>query len=217
MRIEEVQGGVRSMRMENSSDNCTSGAVIQVVDGDPVQELKEWVLQPDLSTNSSTTKAPAILDSSYQPDRKSSEGGEQLHPPKALEGEEWDVREEATTETVKPAFVDLRNFADRENSVEDPVDEAMKDTLYTIFLQIMNKTQAVDPETTSKNLVMRPESISDIISFIRNVTNNTDSNQGVNMNMLEKLKELSPAEGHSTKAELATGVTTQAETKQVSK
>ena len=216
MTIEEVQGGVRSMRMENSSDNCTSGAVIQVVDGDPVQELKEWVLQRDLSTNSSTTNAPAILDSSYQPDSESQEGGDQLHPPTAIEGGEWDVSEEATTETVEPAFVDLRNLADRENSVENPVDEAMKDTLYTIFLQIMNKTQAVDPETTTKNLLMRPESISDIISFIRNVTNNTDSTQGVNMNMLEKLQELSPVEGQSTKAELATAVTTKAKTKQVS-
>ena len=80
----------------------------------------------------------------------------------------------------------------------------------------MNKTQAVDPETTTKNLVMRPESISDIISFIRNVTNNTDSNQGVNMNMLEKLQALSPSKAQSTKAEPATGVTPQTKTKQVS-
>ena len=215
MKIEEVEGGVRSMRMENTSDNCTSGAVIQVVDGDPVQELKEWVLQPDLSTNSSTTKAPRIINSSYQPDKESSGAGEQLHPPTALEGEEWDAKEEATTEAVEPAFVNLRNLADQDNFVEDPVDEAMKDTLYTIFLQIMNKTQAISPETTTKNIVRRPESISDIISFIRNVTNNTDSTQGINMNMLEKLQELSLAEGHSTNAELTTAITTEAKDTQV--
>ena len=51
----------------------------------------------------------------------------------------------------------------------------LEDTLYTIFLEIMNETMAANLDTTTPIVPRRPESIEEIISFIKDVTNNTET------------------------------------------
>ena len=169
-RPMNVQTGVsRSMRMEGH----TVRAQLEVK-GDPSQTLTQWVMTP----NPGYREAP-VTGASVQ-----------VSPPTEDRGTPWDKGEsnevaemiETTTteDVVDPSFENLR----------DPMVESttkkteLEDTLYTIFLEIMNQTMAANFETTTPTLSGRPESIEDIISFIKDVTNNTETFRSLQADVL---------------------------------
>jgi len=160
------QTGVsRSMRME---DKDVEGHTVRAqfkVEGDPTQTLTEWVITPNPGYRPAAVTGASV----------------QMSPPTQDRGDPWDKGEsnevaemiETTTteDVVEPSFENLRDLM-----VESTTKKTeLEDTLYTIFLEIMNQTMAANFETTTPTLPGRPESIEDIISFIKDVTNNTES------------------------------------------
>ena len=171
-------GVSRSMRMENKEkEGHTVRAEIEV-EADPSQTLIEWVMtanpnpNPNLNPNPNPGYRPAAVTGTSV----------QMSPPTEDRGTPWDKGEsndaaefiETTTtkeDIVGPSLENLRDLM-----VESTTKKTeLEDTLYTIFLEIMNETMAANFETTTPTVPGRPESIADIISFIKDVTNNTEN------------------------------------------
>ena len=169
-RPMNVQTGVsRSMRMEGH----TVRAQLEVK-GDPSQTLTQWVMTPNPGYREAAVTGASV----------------QVSPPTEDRGTPWDKGEsnevaemiETTTteDVVDPSFENLRDLM-----VESTTKKTeLEDTLYTIFLEIMNQTMAANFETTTPTLAGRPESIEDIISFIKDVTNNTETFRSQQANVL---------------------------------
>ena len=165
MNGPQQTGVSRSMRMEDKDvEDHTVRAQFEV-EGDPTQTLTEWVITPNPGY-----RPAAVTGSSVE-----------MSPPTGDRGAPWDEEEsnevaemiETTTteDVVEPSFENLRDLM-----VESTTKKTeLEDTLYTIFLEIMNQTMAANFETTTPALPGRPESIEDIISFIKDVTNNTEN------------------------------------------
>jgi len=170
------------MRMENKEkEGHTVRAEIEV-EADPSQTLIEWVMTANPNINPTPNLNPnPNPNPGYRPAAVTGTSV-QMSPPTEDRGTPWDKGEsndaaefiETTTtkeDIVGPSLENLRDLM-----VESTTKKTdLEDTLYTIFLEIMNETMAANFETTTPTVPGRPESIADIISFIKDVTNNTEN------------------------------------------
>ena len=135
------------------------------VEGDPARTLTEWVITPNPGYGPAPVRGSSV----------------KLAPPTQDAGSPWDTentievtdRIETTTasDDIEPSFENLRDLM--AESVTTKI--GLEDTLYTIFLEIMNETMTVNLDTTTPIVPRRPDSIEEIISFIKDVTNNTET------------------------------------------
>ena len=148
---------------------------------DPPQVLTQWV-RPQVQTQPQPQPQQQqwVLHKEwgYQPEPVTGPGAA-LAPPQDTEATPW--QEEEVEDT--PEMNEVQETTTEKTEVED--------TLYTIFLQMMNQTTG--GEDTTMNPLARPESIEDIISFIKNVTNNTETFRNQAGNTIEDLSNVEEA------------------------
>ena len=165
---EPMTGVSRSMRMEDKEVEKVVAHTVRAqleVEGDPAQTLTEWVITPNPGYRPAPVRGSSV----------------KLAPPTQDVGSPWDTpnaievtdRIETTTASdyIEPSFENLRDLMAESITTKT----GLEDTLYTIFLEIMNETMAANLDTTTPVVPRRPESIEEIISFIKDVTNNTES------------------------------------------
>ena len=165
---EPMTGVSRSMRMEDKEVEKVVAHTVRAqfeVEGDPAGTLTEWVITPNPGYGPAPVRGSSV----------------KLAPPTQDAGSPWDTpnkieitdRIETTTasDDIEPSFENLRDLMAESITTKT----GLEDTLYTIFLEIMNETMAANLDTTTPVVPRRPESIEEIISFIKDVTNNTES------------------------------------------
>ena len=165
---EPMTGVSRSMRMEDKEVEKVVAHTVRAqfeVEGDPAQTLTEWVITPNPGYGPAPVRGSSV----------------KLAPPTQDAGSPWDTentievtdRIETTTasDVIEPSFENLRDLMAESITTKT----GLEDTLYTIFLEIMNETMTVNLDTTTPIVPRRPDSIEEIISFIKDVTNNTES------------------------------------------
>jgi len=193
MRMEEKVGSKEGAQVEVAHSmevKLAHNVEAQVeVMMDPPQNLTQWVM-PQVQTQQQPLPQPHpqsqqqqqwVLHKEwgYQPEPVTGPAAD-LAPPPDTAAAPWQAEEEAEE---APKVDEVQETTTKKTEVED--------TLYTIFLQIMNQTNGGDE--TTMNPLARPESIEDIISFIKNVTNNTETFRNNAANIMEDLSNVEEA------------------------